>query len=601
MAIKVTIDDNFNNPKVRVLMLKGEKGDLNYNDIVDNLNSTLSNKVLSAKQGKILKDLSDKKPYYFNNVASMKSASLVAGDYVITEGYYSSNDGGGAIYYITTTQSDSDYQETLNNGSYATLITNNIFNVKQFGATGLGNASDLSYINNAISFIKAGQILYFPEGTYLIDNVITINKSIIVTGKGTINLGGAGFNAITISANNVTVDGLTFTNTENYTPTTLSSGNIGDAIRVNANECIIKNCNITNYIAGIVFGYVGGDLDKCIIENNNIKIKGLNTGFINDGICSLGDNAIIKNNFVTNYDNVNNRGCIVCDINALNNIVESNICLCNGYCAVGVHSEASANTIIKSNNIYNPRLLGATISTGSIVTNNYIETPHTEVSGYTLDHCAISLYGAPKNCVIDGNLINCFLDTKMAIRGNGNTSGTKIVNNSIYSTDNHTPTTAILMHLAEDTIIANNTIKCQCGTGISVNHPNNTICNNIIFDATTYGINLSESQSCNVSNNKIYKAPIGIEVYNATNSNVSNNVIGNTTDTNATGIRCRNTGSHKLVICNNNMFINVTTPYDRSTYGGLALVQDKDEIDLIDTTLTTRKKLTIDNGSINIS
>lgn len=62
MAIKVTIDDNFNNPKVRVLMLKGEKGDqgdLNHNDIVDNLTSTATNKVLSAKQGKILKDLVD--------------------------------------------------------------------------------------------------------------------------------------------------------------------------------------------------------------------------------------------------------------------------------------------------------------------------------------------------------------------------------------------------------------------------------------------------------------------------------------------------------------------------------------------------------------
>ena len=62
MAIKVTIDDNFNNPKAKVLMLKGEKGDqgdLNHNDIVDNLTSTATNKVLSAKQGKVLKGLVD--------------------------------------------------------------------------------------------------------------------------------------------------------------------------------------------------------------------------------------------------------------------------------------------------------------------------------------------------------------------------------------------------------------------------------------------------------------------------------------------------------------------------------------------------------------
>ena len=61
---KITIIEGNNNDKdnVRAYMVKGEKGekgDLNHNDIVDTLNSTASNKVLSAKQGKILKDLVD--------------------------------------------------------------------------------------------------------------------------------------------------------------------------------------------------------------------------------------------------------------------------------------------------------------------------------------------------------------------------------------------------------------------------------------------------------------------------------------------------------------------------------------------------------------
>lgn len=59
---KITIVEGNSNNKddVRVLMVKGEKGemgDLNHNDIIDNLNSTATNKVLSAKQGKVLKNL----------------------------------------------------------------------------------------------------------------------------------------------------------------------------------------------------------------------------------------------------------------------------------------------------------------------------------------------------------------------------------------------------------------------------------------------------------------------------------------------------------------------------------------------------------------
>lgn len=61
---KITIIEGNSNNKdnVRAIMVKGEKGeqgDLNHNDIIDNLTSTSADKVLSANQGKILKDLVD--------------------------------------------------------------------------------------------------------------------------------------------------------------------------------------------------------------------------------------------------------------------------------------------------------------------------------------------------------------------------------------------------------------------------------------------------------------------------------------------------------------------------------------------------------------
>lgn len=75
MAIKVTFDDNINNPKVKVLMLKGEKGDLNLSHIVDDLNSNENKKVLSAKQGKALKDLVNINKARIDNIASLEEGS----------------------------------------------------------------------------------------------------------------------------------------------------------------------------------------------------------------------------------------------------------------------------------------------------------------------------------------------------------------------------------------------------------------------------------------------------------------------------------------------------------------------------------------------
>ena len=86
---------------------------INITDIIDNLNSTQTNKVLSAKQGKVLGDAVaalevesvKKKPYYFNTVADMKVATyLKNGDMAVTLGYHSINDGGGAEYLISIPQ-----------------------------------------------------------------------------------------------------------------------------------------------------------------------------------------------------------------------------------------------------------------------------------------------------------------------------------------------------------------------------------------------------------------------------------------------------------------------------------------------------------------
>lgn len=119
----------------------------------------------------------DEVPLIFNTVAEMKSAEdLVIEDTVQTLGYYGINDGGGAIYKITDEESQTDYQEELENGLYATLIIEDFINIKQYGAYGDGIHDDIQAIQKAIDDNPLSTI-YFPKGTYGLNDSIVIYQA----------------------------------------------------------------------------------------------------------------------------------------------------------------------------------------------------------------------------------------------------------------------------------------------------------------------------------------------------------------------------------------------------------------------------------------
>lgn len=122
------------------------------------------------------------KQFTYDSVAEMKlDNSLENGMYAFTGGYYEANDGGAASYFITNEESESEYQEELNNGLYATLLVNKNVNIKQLGAKGDGVSDDTQIIKDAIALNKP---LYFPEGTYLINETITLANNINWQGEG---------------------------------------------------------------------------------------------------------------------------------------------------------------------------------------------------------------------------------------------------------------------------------------------------------------------------------------------------------------------------------------------------------------------------------
>ena len=157
--------------------------------IEDNLNSTRIDKALSANQGRVLNNILNKKPYYFNNVIEMKSNNkLKVGDCIITLGYYSKNDGGGAKYLIRnkveTDVEDNGSIHFIGSDLIAELIVENDIIPEIFGAKGNGVVDDSTSIENMVNYAnKYNKKIVFSKKTYCISKSFYIKAGISIDGN----------------------------------------------------------------------------------------------------------------------------------------------------------------------------------------------------------------------------------------------------------------------------------------------------------------------------------------------------------------------------------------------------------------------------------
>ena len=238
MNIKVDFDnivvkEDKNDFNVKVLMLKGEKGDQGdgepnvietvqvngtalpitnktVNVPVPTIDSAISSSSTNPVQNKaIYNALSDKvntselnnyyeisevdalltkKPYCFENVSEMKAYDLQEGDYVSTKGYYSSGDGGQGEYVIVDDNNlvdDGGSIHELTNRLKAKLISIKV-TPEMYGAKGDGETDDLQAF---IKMFEATNTQYeFSNKTFLLSEKLNIvNKdNIIIEGNNAI-------------------------------------------------------------------------------------------------------------------------------------------------------------------------------------------------------------------------------------------------------------------------------------------------------------------------------------------------------------------------------------------------------------------------------
>ncbi len=134
----------------------------------------------------------------FENVSSLKDATLRARQLVETKGYYSPGDGGQARYLIKTAVEysgtpDEYGDHTLANGNVAELQYEGAVNVKWFGAVGDGATDDSDALNAA--FLSANVVELLPYHKVLKQVTVGVNKKIVTPQKTTIDGSSVDFDA----------------------------------------------------------------------------------------------------------------------------------------------------------------------------------------------------------------------------------------------------------------------------------------------------------------------------------------------------------------------------------------------------------------------
>ena len=136
-----------------------------------------------------IKEITTKKIYQFDSVASMKAYNLKVGEVCETLGYYKPNDGGGAKYYIRdkfeNEVADDGSTHYIGNNIIAELVVDHYIDVKVFGAKGDSVTDDTKCIQNLVNYcVSNKKEMYVSNGTYMLTSPININGAISIFGNG---------------------------------------------------------------------------------------------------------------------------------------------------------------------------------------------------------------------------------------------------------------------------------------------------------------------------------------------------------------------------------------------------------------------------------
>ena len=391
-------------------------------------------------------------------------------------------------------------EEWLNDGTLETIIEKYItsipfINVKDYGAKGDGVSDDGKAIINAINASGEKNIIYFPPGTYIIENTeiegyentgIVIEKSNIIligNNRNSILKSKTGHlqvisisNSSNLTIKNLVIDG----NAINY-----ASGE--HCIRINGTRNLkIINCEIMNP-SRYGIGFEGGKNEEILIDSCYIHDTGAD-GIDMKNFDSLNNKITINNNYFYNIgldQSLNYQACI--DIRgtgvAITNNLAKNIGVSSLFIRMRETTEEQGIGGIK--NIISNCILQGNQTGGTGTGINCYEG--TEISNCEISGVSVGIM-VGLNCVVSNCLITDVFD---GIRTNGNNS---IIHACIIKNSS-----ANAIRISNDGYIIDSCLidKANRGLFFNTNVKNTIVSNNNVFNCENYAVGDSEAKYIN--------------------------------------------------------------------------------------------------------
>lgn len=173
-------------------------------DVQEEINNKLDDMVESGELAEIISQyLNSTAIFGFDNVASMKSATnLVNGSYAKTLGYYAKNDGGEATYKIRTVTNDDVIDEmfiieigdTQNELVAELILEDDKLYANKLGIKNDGSVDVSTKLNNVMQKLNQYWLdkndinTLVLEGTYLIENKVTIPPCVKLRNSGFVEI-----------------------------------------------------------------------------------------------------------------------------------------------------------------------------------------------------------------------------------------------------------------------------------------------------------------------------------------------------------------------------------------------------------------------------
>ncbi len=289
-----------------------------------------------------------------NLAAQMKLSAFAATTSAELAGVISDETGSGAAVFATSPTLVTPALGTPSSGTLTNCVVTasgattsrtlpayfgDIFNVKDFGATGDGATDDTAAIQAAVTALNsahAGGIVFVPAGNYIVSSAITVPNAVILMGTGSasyLNASASNINVLNFTGNGggaekLVIGGYQNTAATNYTVDTTAAtvslifrdlGIFGGtyALRMRGTDCIVENCFVSGW------GTTGGHL-----------------------LSSGGANWYIRCKFDPNSTQTVQYGAAIIDDSAENHFVECDFSGTFSVASVAIDDSDNLNTIV---------------------------------------------------------------------------------------------------------------------------------------------------------------------------------------------------------------------------------------------------------------